>query len=39
VYRLREGKGAGLLRATLVCSLVLLAACIVAIWAKAGKPS
>jgi hypothetical protein len=38
VYRLREGKGAGLLRATLVLSLVLLAAYVVAVWAMAGKP-
>jgi hypothetical protein len=39
VYRLREGKGSGLLRATLVLSLVLLAAYVVAVWAMAGKPS
>jgi hypothetical protein len=39
VYRLREGKGSGLLRATLVLSLVLLAAYVVAIWAMAGKPN
>jgi hypothetical protein len=38
VYRLREGKGSGLLRATLVLSLVLLAAYLVAAWAMAGKP-
>jgi hypothetical protein len=38
VYRLREGKGAGLLRATLVLGLFLLAAYIVATWAMAGKP-
>jgi hypothetical protein len=38
VYRLREGKGAGLLKATLVLSLVLLAAYVVAAWAMAGKP-
>jgi hypothetical protein len=36
--RMREGKGSGLLRATLVLSLVLLAACVVAVWAMAGKP-
>jgi hypothetical protein len=36
--RMREGKGSGLLRATLVLSLVLLAACLVAVWAMAGKP-
>jgi hypothetical protein len=38
VYRLREGKGAGLLRATLVLSLILLAAYVVAVWAMSGKP-
>jgi uncharacterized membrane protein len=38
VYRLREGRGSGLLRATLVLSLVLLAAYLVAVWAMAGKP-
>ena len=38
VYRLREGKGAGLLRGTLILSLVLLAAYVVAVWAMAGKP-
>jgi hypothetical protein len=38
VYRLRDGKGAGLLRATLVLSLVLLAAYVVAVWAMSGKP-
>jgi hypothetical protein len=38
VYRLREGKGSGLLKATLVLSLVLLAAYVVAVWAMAGKP-
>ena len=38
VYRLRSGKGHGLLRATLVISLVLLAAYLVAAWAMAGKP-
>ena len=39
VRRLRSGGGAGLLRATLVLSLVLLAAYVVAVWAMAGKPS
>jgi hypothetical protein len=39
VYRLREGKGAGLLKATLVLSFILLAAYVVAVWAMAGKPS
>jgi hypothetical protein len=38
VYRLREGKGAGLLKATLVLSLVLLAAYVIAVWAMTGKP-
>ena len=38
VYRLRDDKGAGLLKATLVLSLVLLAAYVVAAWAMAGKP-
>lgn len=38
VYRLRDGKGSGLLRATMVLSLVLLAAYMVAAWAMAGKP-
>jgi uncharacterized membrane protein len=38
MYRLREGKGAGLLKVTLVLSLVLLAAYVVAVWAMAGKP-
>ena len=38
VYRLRKGKGSGLLKTTLVLSLVLLAAYLVAAWAMAGKP-
>ena len=38
VRRLRQGKGAGLLKATLVLSLILLAAYVVAVWAMAGKP-
>jgi hypothetical protein len=38
VYQLRAGKGSGLLRATLVLSLVLIAAYLVAVWAMAGKP-
>lgn len=38
VYRLRQGKGAGLLKATLVLALVLLAAYVVAVWAMSGKP-
>jgi hypothetical protein len=39
VRRLRGGTGAGLLRATLVLAIVLLAAYVVAVWAMAGKPS
>ena len=39
VYRLREGKGSGLLRVTLVLAVVLLGAYVVAVWAMAGKPS
>jgi len=39
VYRLREGKGAGPLKATLVLAILLLGAYVVAIWAMAGKPS
>jgi hypothetical protein len=38
VRRLRDGKGSGLLKGTLVLSLVLLAAYVVAAWAMAGKP-
>jgi hypothetical protein len=38
VYRLREGKGSGLLKATMVVSLLILAAAVVAVWAMAGKP-
>ena len=38
VRRLEAGKGAGLLKATLVLSVVLLAAYVVAVWAMAGKP-
>lgn len=39
VYRLRDGKGSGLLRATLVLAIALLGAYLVAVWAMAGKPS
>jgi len=39
VYRLRAGKGSGLLRTTMVLSLVLLAAYLVAAWAMSGKPN
>jgi hypothetical protein len=38
VYRLREGRGAGLLKATLVLSIILLVAYVVAVWAMTGKP-
>jgi hypothetical protein len=38
VYRMREGKGSGLLKATLILSLILLAAYVVAVWAMSGKP-
>jgi hypothetical protein len=38
IYRLRKGSGANLLRVTLVLSLVLLAADVVAVWAMAAKP-
>jgi hypothetical protein len=38
VFRLREGKGSGWLRATLVLALILLAAYIVTVWAMSGKP-
>jgi hypothetical protein len=38
VRRLRQGRGAGLLKATMALSLVLLAAYVVAVWAMSGKP-
>jgi hypothetical protein len=38
VYRMREGKGAGLLQVTMVLAFVMLAAYVVAAWAMAGKP-
>jgi hypothetical protein len=39
VRRLRAGKGdAGLLRATMVISLILILAYVVAVWAMTGKP-
>jgi hypothetical protein len=38
VYRLGKGKGSGLLKGTLVLSIILLAAYVVAVWAMAGKP-
>ena len=40
VYRLRADKGSGLLRATMILSLILsFAAYVVAAWAMAGKPN
>jgi len=39
IYRLRNGKGSGLLKATMVIALVVLAAAVVAVWAMSGKPS
>jgi hypothetical protein len=39
VYRLRSGKGTGLLKATLIISLLLLAAYVIAAWAMTGKPN
>ncbi|HUG64294.1 MAG TPA: hypothetical protein VMK83_03680 [Gaiellaceae bacterium] len=38
VRRLGDGRGAGLLKATMWISLILLAAYVVAIWAMSGKP-
>jgi hypothetical protein len=38
VRRLGNGKGAGLLKATMVLALILLTAALVAVWAMAGKP-
>jgi hypothetical protein len=38
VHRLRDGKGGGLLKATLVLSIIALAGYLVAVWAMAGKP-
>jgi hypothetical protein len=38
VYRLRAGKGTVFLKATMVISLVLLAAFVVAVWAMSAKP-
>ncbi len=38
VRRLRDGRGQGLLKATMVISLIVLAAAVVAVWAMAGKP-
>jgi formate hydrogenlyase subunit 3/multisubunit Na+/H+ antiporter MnhD subunit len=38
VYRLRDGKGQGLLKAAMVISLLILVAALVAVWAMSGKP-
>ncbi len=38
VYRLRAGRGSGLLKTTLVLSLVALVGYVVAVWAMTGKP-
>jgi uncharacterized membrane protein YhaH (DUF805 family) len=38
VRRLRSGGGSGLLKATLILSLIMLAAYVVAVWAMSGKP-
>ena len=38
VRRLRDGKGAGLLKATMVLAWIVLAAALVAVWAMSGKP-
>ena len=39
VYRTRQEKGAGLLRATLALAILLLAAYVITVWAMAGKPA
>ena len=39
MYRLRTGRGAGLLKATLVLSIILLIAYLIAVWAMSGKPT
>jgi len=39
VRRLHDGRGAGLLKGTLVLSIVLLGAYVIAAWAMAGKPN
>ena len=38
VRRLRDGRGAGLLKAAMVLAWIVLAAALVAVWAMAGKP-
>jgi hypothetical protein len=39
VYRQRADKGSGLLRTTMILSIVLLAAYVIAAWAMSGKPN
>jgi len=39
VRRLRDGRGAGLLKAAMVIAWLVLAAALVAVWAMAGKPN
>jgi hypothetical protein len=38
VRRLRDGKGAGLVKAAMVIAWIVLAAALVAVWAMSGKP-
>ena len=38
VRRLKSGGGAGLLKATLILSLIMLVGYVIAVWAMAGKP-
>jgi len=38
VRRLRNGKGTGLLKATMVIAWIVLVAALVAVWAMSGKP-
>jgi hypothetical protein len=39
IRRLRNGKGTGLLKATMVIAWLVLAAALVAVWAMSGKPN
>ena len=38
IRRLNDGRGAGLLKATMILSLILLAAYVITVWAMSGKP-